>query len=373
MRRNVIIFIFIAIISLIFGSIIFYFVGANNKEDIKLSGKINVLVDTSNYQSVFEAATNFKKIHARVEINLIKQGDVYTKVSENIKTDKFKEDIVVVSEQYTQPLIELSGSPFLDVTQDISNMKASFSKGKLETLTQDKKVYGIPWTSEPVIIIYRSDIFSKEGINVDDIITWDDFRAVGKVLTQSTGKKFLLYSSGEFDKLTKTMLSQLRISYSDKEKSKRVSDLINGMTAEGTLYSSSSVINLVKKDGLLAIIAKPSDALSIMDQASGLKGKWGEMMLPAFEPGGNRDVSLGGYNLLINRNTKNINLSKEFAKYLSTDTEMAYNNLSKFGKFSAAYSLYEKAKFNDSSEYFNTNIWSFFGYVEKNSPMNKYK
>lgn len=372
MRRNLIIFVFIAIISLIFGSVIFYFVGVNNKEDIKLAGKINVLVDSGNYKSVSEAAVNFKKIHTRVEINLIQQEDVYNKISEDIKADKVKEDIAVVSEQYTQQLIKLTDSTFLDVSQDISNMKASFSKGKLETLTENKKVYGIPWTSEPVIIIYRSDIFSKEGINVEDIKTWDDFRIIGKTLTQSTGKKFLLYSNSEFDKLTKALLSQLRISYSDKEKSKRVTDLINGMTSDGILYSSSSVISLAKKEGLLAIIAKPSDALNIMNQASDLKGKWGEMRLPAFEPGGNRDVSLGGYNLLINKNTKNINLSKEFAKYLSTDADVAYDNLSKYGKFSAAYSLYDKVKFSNNNEYFNINIWSFFGYVEKNSPQNEY-
>ena len=372
MRRNLIIFVFIAIISLIFGSIIFYFVGVNNKEDVKLAGKINVLVDGGNYQPVSEAAINFKKIHSRVEINIIKQEDVYTKLSEDIKTDKVKEDIYVVPEQYTQSLIMLSNSPFLDLSQDISNMKASFSKGKLETLTQDKKVYGIPWISEPIIIIYRSDIFSKEGINIEDIKTWDDFMVVGKALTQSTGKKFLIYPNGQFDKITKALLSQLRISYSDKEKSKRVTDLINSMTFQGIMYSSSSLVNQAKKEGLLAIIAKPSDASNIMNQASELKGKWGVMKLPAFEPGGNRDVSLGGYNLLINKNTKNINLSKEFAKYLSSDTEVAYNNLNKFGKFSAAYSLYEKVRFNDNKEYFITNIWNYFGNVEKNSPKNEY-
>jgi multiple sugar transport system substrate-binding protein len=373
MRKNLIVFVFIVIISLIFGSIIYYFAGLNNKEAVKLSGKINVLVDSNNYQAVSEAAVNFSKIHTRVEINLIKEDDVYKKISEDIKSKKISEDITVVPEEYTKPLIKLADSPFLDLTQDISGMKESFPKGKIETLTENNKIYGIPWTSEPIIIIYRSDIFSKEGINVDDIKTWDDFRIIGKSLTQSTGAKFLVYNSGEFDKLDRALLSQLRISYSDKEKSQRVSDLINGMTSEGILYPSNSVLSLVKKGGVLAVFAKPSDAVSIMEGAAELKGKWSAIKLPAFEPGGNRDVSLGGYNLLINKNTKNINLSKGFAEYLSSDTDEAYINLNKYGKFSAAYSLYDKLKFNDTIEYFNINIWSFFGSVEKNSPENEYK
>jgi len=372
MRRNLIIFVFIAIISLIFGSIIFYFVGLNNKEDIKLSGKINVVVDSNNYEAVSEAVVSFKKLHSRVEINLIKEADVYKKISDEIKEARVKEDVTVISEQYTRSLIKTDDSPFLDVTQDISNMKESFSKGKLDTLTENKKIYGIPWTSEPILIIYRSDIFSVEGINVDDIKTWQDFREVGKNLTANTGKKFLIYSSSQGDKLNNTLLSQLRISYEDKENSKRVTDEISGMVSEGNLYSTNSITALAKKEEALAIIINPCDAVNIMSEVTSLKGKWGAMKLPAFEPGGNRDVSLGGYNLLINKNTKNINLSKEFSKFLSTDSNTAFMNLTKYGKFSAAYTLYQREKFNNTSEYFNTNLWSQFAYIEKNSPNNVY-
>ncbi|MGE5626784.1 MAG: ABC transporter substrate-binding protein [Solirubrobacterales bacterium] len=367
MRRNLSIFGFIAVISLIIGSVIFYFVGINGREDVKLSGKITVLADSGDYNAVLEAANNFKKLHNRIEINVIKDDNTYNKISEEIKAAKFKEDMAIISEDNAGDLFKQSDSSFLE----LSGYSSDFSDGRLGAITYNKKVLGIPWSSEPVMILYRSDIFSSEGINIDDIKTWDDFRAIGKNLTIRTGKKFLAYNSSEFTKVYQALLSQLRISYVDKINNTRVSDLINEMVYEGTLYGSDSIINLAKKEGTLAIIAKPKDAYKLMEVTE-LKGKWGVMKIPAFEPGGNRDVSLGGKDLLINKNTKNINLSKEFAKYLSSDRSTVYLNLEKHGIFSANYTVYEGEQFN-TNEYFNTNIWSLYSDVEKNAPENKYK
>lgn len=367
MRKNLTVFVFIAVISLAIGSIIFFFVGINGREDVKLSGKITVLADSGDYEAVVEAAANFKKLHNRVEVNVVKDESPYNKVSEEIKTAKFKEDIVIIPEENVGDLFKQSDSTFVEISGGLSD----FSPGRLGALTNNKKILGIPWSSEPVLILYRSDIFSSEGINIDNIKTWDDFRAIGKNLTIRIGKKFLAYNSSEFIKVKEALLSQLRISYVDTVNNTRVSDLINGMVYEGTLYGSDSTVNLAKNEGALAIIAKPEDAFKLMGVPE-LKGKWGVMKMPAFEPGGNRDVSLGGKDLLINKNTKNINLSKEFAKYLSSDSSTAYLNLEKHGIFSADYTLYSGEQFS-SNEYFDTNIWSLYSEVEKDAPENKYK
>ncbi|MHC1720221.1 MAG: ABC transporter substrate-binding protein [Clostridiaceae bacterium] len=373
MKRNIIILIIIGMVSLIAGSIIYFAVGLNGNEEIRLSGKAAILVDTSNYQAVSQAAASFKEIHPRVEIEVIKANDTYGKTAGEISAGHIGEDLFIIPEEYTRILIKSSATYFLDMTQEIAGIDESYSKGKLEVLTYNKKIYGIPWLSEPMLIMYRSDIFSVEGIDVESIKTWDDFRETGKALSKSTGKKFLIYNGSQFDRLKDTMLSQLRINYSAKENYTRVNDLINGMVADKTLQAVSSIAVSSKQGTALAVIVSPYDAIKIMNSASALGGKWGAMKLPAFEPGGNRDVTLSGYNLLVNKNTKNVLLAKEFAKYLSTDREAALNNLKKHGSFSSAYTIYDDDAFSFSTEYFNMDLWSFFADIEENSPQNIYE
>jgi len=360
-------------VSLIAGSIIYFAVGLNGNEEIKLSGKATILVDSGNYEAVSRAAASFKEIHPRVGIAVIKADDPYGKTAEDISAAHIGEDIVVLQEKYAGLVIKSSATYFLDMTQEIAGTDETYSKSRLETLTYNKKIYGVPWLSEPMLILYRSDIFSVEGIDVESIKTWDDFRKTGKALSKSTGKQFLIYNGAQFDRLKETMLSQLRINYSDKESYIRVNELINGMVADKTLQAVSSITASAKQETALAVIVSPYDAVKIMNSATALEGKWGAMKLPAFEPGGNRDVSLGGYDVLINKDTKNVLLAKEFARYLSADTETAVNNLKKYGSFSSAYTVYDDDAFSFSAAYFNMDLWSLFADIEENSPQNIYE
>ena len=149
--------------------------------------------------------------------------------------------------------------------------------------------------------------------------------------------------------------------------------MINGMVADKTLQSTSSVVSTLKQGKALAAIVSPSDAIKIMNEASTLQGKWGAMELPAFEPGGNRDVTLGGYSLMINKNTRNGDLAREFGKYLSLDKAVAASNLKQYGIFSAAYTIYGGDSFGFSAEYFGMDIWSLFAKVAEYAPQNVYQ
>lgn len=373
MKRNLIILAFIAIASLVAGSIIFYAAGLNKNEEIKLAGKINVLVNDGNYEEVKQAAASFKELHPRVEIAVTQESDVAAGISAEVKAGGLDEDVFVVAEKDALPLLKDSNTYFMDLTQYVAGMGVDFPKGTLAGITDGKSVYGIPWTEEPMIILYRRDLLSVQGVDVSEIKTWDDFRKAGIELSQGTGKKFLIYNTDEFERLRSTLLSQLRINYSDQDGYTRVKDLINGMVADKTLQAVSSVTTALKQGRALAAIVSPSDALKIMNEATSLQGKWGAMKLPAFEPGGNRDVALGGYSFVINKNTKNSDLAKEFAKYLSCDADKAAANLKQYGSFSAAYTIYDEDSFGFSAEYFGMDIWSLFADVAEGAPQNVYK
>jgi multiple sugar transport system substrate-binding protein len=373
MKRNLIILLIIAVVSLAAGSLIYYAAGLGKSEEIKVAGKINVLVNDGNYEAVNQAAASFKELHPRVDIEVARVSDTYAGITEELKAGGLEEDVFVVLEKNAPSLLKEAKGSFMDLTQYVSGMDESFPKGVLAGVTSGKSIYGIPMSAEPMIIVYRRDVFSVEGMDVSEIKTWDDFRAAGIGVSQSTGKRFLVYNTDQFERLRFTLLSQLRINYSDLENYTRVADLINGMVADKTMQATSSVVTALKQGKALAAIVSPSDAVKLMDEAASLQGKWGAVKLPAFEPGGNRDVTLGGYSLLINENTRNSDLAKEFSKYLSSDTESAAYRLKEYGSFSAAYTVYGGSGFGFSAEYFGMDIWSLFADVAEDSPQNVYE
>jgi multiple sugar transport system substrate-binding protein len=373
MKKNLIILIMIALMSLVAGSIIYFAAGLGNDEEIKLSGKITVVADSGNYEAVSQAAEAFKELHPRIEIEVAEESDVDAAVSAEVKKGSLEEDVFVVPEKNGLPLLKASEGYFMDLTQYVNGMDESFPKGVLAGLTYNKSIYGIPWTTEPMVVIYRKDLFSVKGVDVSGIKTWDDFRKTGIELSASMGKKFLIYNTDEFEQLRSTLLSQLRIKYSDQEKYTRVADMINGMVADKTLQAASSAVTALKQGKAMAAVVSPSDAIEIMNEASSLQGKWGAMKLPAFEAGGNRDVTLGGYSLMINKNTRNGDLAKEFGKYLSSDVGAAAANLKQYGSFSAAYTIYGGDGFGFSAEYFGMDIWSLFADVAEGAPQNVYQ
>lgn len=373
MKRNLIIFVIIAVISLASGSLIYYAAGLGKSEEIKVAGKINVLVNDGNYEAVNQAAASFKELHPRVEIEVAQVSDVYAGITEELKAGGLEEDVFVVNEKSAAPLLKEAKGSFMDLAQYVGGMDEFFPKGVLAGVTNGKGIYGIPMSSEPMIIVYRRDVFSVEGVDVSEIKTWDDFRAAGIMISESTGKRFLVYNTNDFERLRSTLLSQLRINYSDLENYTRASDLINGMVADKTIQAASSAVTTLKQGRALAAIVSPSDAVKLMDDASSLKGKWGAMKLPAFEPGGNRDVTLGGYSLMINKDTHNSDLAREFSGYLSSDTEAAAYRLKEYGSFSAAYTVYGDQAFGFSAEYYGMDIWSLFAKVAEDSPQNVYE
>ncbi len=373
MKRNLIILIIIAVVSLVAGSLIYYVAGLGKSEEIKVAGKINVLVNDGNYEAVNQAAASFKELHPRVDIEVARASDVYAGITEELKAGGLEEDVFVVQEKNAPTLLKEAKGSFMDLTQYVSGMDESFPKGVLAGVADGKSIYGIPMSAEPMIIVYRRDVFSVEGVDVSEIKTWDDFRAAGTGISESTGKRFMVYNTNEFERLRATLLSQLRINYSDVENYTRVSDLINGMVADKTIQATSSAVSSLKQGKALAAIMSPSDAVKLMDEAASLQGKWGAMKLPAFEPGGNRDVTLGGYSLLINKNTRNSDLAREFSKYLSSDAEAAAYRLKEYGSFSAAYTVYGGSGFGFSAEYFGMDIWGLFADVAEDSPQNVYE
>lgn len=362
-------------------------VACNNKKQVEkednIKGKIVVLTDKKYESQLKLAADNFEKLHPKAQIDLRVESILYDKLKDTLSTKEGPIDVVNCDNEYIQYLLNKLPDSFLDLTDDVSSYKDKLVKGKIDNLTFNSKIYGFPYNASPKVILYRSDIFSKEGINPDDIKTWSDYIYVGKKISKDTGKRFMANANDVNNNIYLLLANQLGTSYLNKDgkvnfNSKEWSltlQVAKSLYTEGIIYelgSKEAVIDAAKKDEIVSFVADPSYVSSLMQSSPEYKGKWAVMKLPAFESGGNRDISLGGSSLMINKTSANTNLAKEFIKFSITDDRTQIDNMNKYGAFPVNIDAYNLVEFNKTIDYFNNRIWCLFGSTERGAAIVNY-
>jgi len=98
-------------------------------------------------------------------------------------------DIILVNDPNIQKYVNSYPGTFAEFTN--SNVDFSqFSQYKVDALTVDEKIYGIPFDIGVTGLFYRSDILAEAGYSAEDLenITWDEYIEIGKVVKEKTGK-----------------------------------------------------------------------------------------------------------------------------------------------------------------------------------------
>lgn len=355
-------------------------VACNNKKQVEkednIKGKIVVLTDKKYESQLKLAADNFKKVHPKAEVELKTESISYDKLKDSLNTKDTAVDVVNSDNEYIQYLLNQASDSFMDLTEDVSAYKDKLTKSKIDNLTLNNKIYGFPWNASPKVILYRSDILSKEGINPDDIKSWSDYIYVAKKVSQDTGKRFMANANDVDNNIYLLLANELGTSYLNKDGKVNFNSkewaltlqVAKSLYTEGIIYelgSKEAVIDAAKKDEIVSLIGDPSYVSALIEGSPEYKGKWSAMKLPAFESGGNRDVSLGGSSFLINKSSSNTSLAKEFIKFCIIDDKTQIDNMNKYGLFPINIDTYNLAEFNKSNDYFNNRIWFLLGNVER--------
>lgn len=349
-----------------------------SKNEDSLEGKIRVLTDKRYENQLKFTAEKFLKVHPKVQIDFKVEDNLQDKVKDDISNEQIPVDVLTIDDQYVQQLISSSPGAFLDMTEDMNLYKDKIRKGKIDNLTFENKIYGFPWSSYPKAILYRSDIFEKSGINVDDIKTWNDYVYVGRKISKDTGKKLITNIGNESSNIYMVLSNQLGSSYFNKEGKvsfnanewATVLETVKLLYSEGIIYdlsSTESILDAVKKDEVVSFIADSSYMSMLMESLPDDKGKWKIMKLPAFEPGGNRDVSVGGTNLMINSSSSNSKVAKDFIKFALTDERLQIDMMDKYAKLPVNTDIYNLVEFNKSNDYFNSKLGFLLSNIENGS------
>jgi lactose/L-arabinose transport system substrate-binding protein len=292
----------------------------------------------------------YEKLHPNVHIHVIVEDsttNTYTKLNTELAAGSGVPDVMSIESSMAPSFISKFPNSFMNVTNQVADLKSDFPSPKWAALTYDGKIYGVPWDIGPTMVFYRRDMFKAAGIDAKDIKTWNDYIQAGLKLQKHFGDKVKLTAWGSGSTgLFKVMMNEQGKFIFNKDGQITVNDKagVRALKVMQELYQDKliSVVpyanawdDTIQQFVNNQIATAPAAIWyvgTIEQSAPSQAGKWGVFPTPAFTANGNHAANLGGSNLLISKNTPHPKTAFSFAKFCMTNTK-ALNISMKYGIF----------------------------------------
>ncbi|HCW54325.1 MAG TPA: ABC transporter substrate-binding protein [Clostridium sp.] len=212
--------------------------GGSNGDDKSLT--IWAWDDTFNIKAANMAKEKYEKDHPDVKINVVSmaQDDVVQKLNTSLSSGTYDglPNVVLIEDYRIQNYLKAYPGEIKDLSSYID--PSNFMEYKTKVMSEDGKIYGVPFDSGVAALFYRKDLVEQAGYTEADMqnITWEKYIEVGKAVKEKTGVDWLTMDPSD--------LNQLRIM----------------MQSAGSWYvNESGEVNLANNDAL-------KDAISIYRQ-----------------------------------------------------------------------------------------------------------
>ncbi|MFK0274302.1 ABC transporter substrate-binding protein [Ensifer sp. NPDC090286] len=142
-----------------------------------------------------EAGARYTKTHPDVTFNIVDfaKADVEQKLQTGLSsgTADALPDIVLIEDYGAQKYLQSFPGAFAPLSGTVDY--SGFAPYKVELMTLDGQVYGMPFDSGVTGLYYRKDYLEQAGFKPEDMqgITWDRFIEIGKQVEAKTGKKMM--------------------------------------------------------------------------------------------------------------------------------------------------------------------------------------
>ncbi|MBC7806487.1 MAG: extracellular solute-binding protein, partial [Akkermansiaceae bacterium] len=233
----------------------------------------------------------------------------------------------------------LANIGFVDLTDRIRSegWDKKMVESRFSSYTTRGRIFGLPHDVHPVQIAYRKDLFDKEGIDLSQVETWDEFIALGRKITRTTGtdKRYIIEMGDTAGLPLDSVLFQKGGNFFNKkgecifddeigiETVKWYIPLVAGEKRIGNAlgYFGAETNQAVETGYIMSLFVPDWRTKGIQNDVAAVKGKMALMPIPAFTKGGRRTSTGGGTMMGITKASKNQDLAWEFAKFLYTNNE----------------------------------------------------
>ena len=334
-------------------------------------------------KALVESAKSFNQKYPKIKVNVQEYGlaqNVYERYSVILSSGVGVPDIIQIESDYVQTFAETYPQYFFDMNGYI-DIEGKVDPSKISTsYDSEGKLVSIPWDSGPVVMFYREDLFNQAGIDINSIITFEDYISAGKKLKERfpnitmTGlpftqdenlfrcllvanKSYYLNNKGEITVASSKAIETLQM----------IKRLIDEGVAKNTINWDGGIV--ANKNGELASwIMGGWWGGTIKDQMPEMKGKWKIAPIPAF-PDGARASSSGGAGLSITASEPIKQAAAlEFIKESLMNVDNQLMMYEKYSLFPSYLPTYDDARFLKSDDYFGDDFNKILADVTKEIP-----
>lgn len=210
-------------------------------------------------------------------------------------------DVPLITENYHEFILDLKDK----MPNNWSNIVAP-SKISTSFDSMGKQVV-MPFGIGIGVLFYREDLFKKAGINIEDIVTWEDYINAGKKLQSvlpNTKMIGMPYPQG-FSAFIRAVMLQQNKDYFTKDGKIAIASkeaieagkLIQRLVLEGIAFDTTDwtgTIRACKTDDIASIPYGIWWGGTLKDQAPEMKGKWKVTYLPILKQGDIKTSIWGG-------------------------------------------------------------------------------
>ncbi|TDD96364.1 sugar ABC transporter substrate-binding protein [Actinomadura rubrisoli] len=281
----------------------------------------------------------------KVEVVDIGYDNAYDKITVGLKSGTGLPDVLTVEGSRLPGYIGVFRGGLYDLTSLAGRHKAQFAPADWRNVTDEQgKVFALPWDSGPCALYYRTDMFEKAGIDPNSIAVWDDYVRAGERLKSKTGKKLLVIDPQEDSTFPMLLQQQGQRYFKNGEIVVADQRAVRAATLLKTLADKDLIAFEKGWDGLVAatkagkVATTPYAAWwsgTLTDEMKELKGKFGVVPLPAFDPGGVRTSNNGGSTLAVSGHSANARTAWAFIEFALADAGNQVSMLKNEGLFPA--------------------------------------
>lgn len=325
--------------------------------------------DNFNVAVMKEAANVYAGIDDSVTIDVVSMSkeDVYVKLQTALAAGgSGLPDICLLEDYVSGKYLNTFPGAFADLTDAFDY--SQFLQFKVDAVSQDGKVYAVPFDTGATALYYRLDLVEQAGYTEEDMqdLTWDEFIAIGKDVTEKTGVQMIVEIANNKTTLVRAIMQSCGLWYYNEDGSiniknnealKKSFEIIQEMKNAGILYEAESTEGRAGalNNGTVASVVNAPWFISAIRAGEDQSGQWRAARIPkiADMPSSINASNVGGSSWYV---LENSDVKEEAVKFLQGvwqgNTDFYDTILLNQGAMGSYIPAYDTAAYDAEDEFF---------------------
>lgn len=164
-----------------------------------------------NIAALQEAEAIYEEQNPNVDIEIVEfaQADIIQKLNTGLSSGSKDglPNIVLIEDYRSQTFLKSYPGSFKDLSS--ITKPDDFVNYKLNFMTENDKIYGVPFDTGTAALFYRKDLIKKAGYTDADMqdLTWEKYTEIGKAVKEKTGAAMLTLDPNDIGQIRMMMQS----------------------------------------------------------------------------------------------------------------------------------------------------------------------